>query len=123
MPPIFKINLRRNIGIKPDARIIYYLTDGTLTEPKFFDELFNSTAFINNKDVRIIKCEKTGDDEGVSNCIGLIKLAKKHIENNPSFRNGYDKVLIVFDLDVYINYLPIIIEYIKSEPDLLFAYS
>jgi len=46
MPPIYKINLRRNIGIKPDARNVFYLTDGTVTELRFFDELFNSTNFI-----------------------------------------------------------------------------
>ena len=123
MPPIFKIVLRRNLGSKPDSRILYYLTDGTLTEVRFFDELFNSTNFVSNKDIRIVKCEKTGDDEGVSNGLGLIKLAKKYIESNPSFRKGYDKVLVVFDLDVYKNNLNDIINAIHNEKDILFGYT
>ena len=123
MPPIFKINLKRNSGSRPDARKIHYLTDGTVTEVKFFDALFNSTNYITNKNIRLIKCEKTGDDEGVSNGIGLIKLAKNYIQNSNDFIKGYDKVLIIFDLDVYQNNYDEIIRYIKEEDDIIFSYS
>ena len=123
MPPIFKISLKRNIGIRPDARQIFYLSDGVLTEVKFFDSLFNETQIINNPNVRFVKCEKTGGDEGVSDGLGLLKLAKQYIQNSKDFRKGYDKVMIVFDLDTYINNLTLITESIRESDDIIFAYS
>ena len=123
MPPIYKINLKRNIGVRPDARQVFYLSDGVLTEVKFFDSLFNETQIINNLNVRLVKCEKTGGDEGVSDGLGLLRLAKQYIQNSKDFRIGYDKVMIVFDLDTYINNLDLIAEAIKENDDIIFAYS
>lgn len=123
MPPIFKVNLKRNLGIRPDARQIFYLSDGVLTEVKFFDSLFNETQIINSPNVRFVKCEKTGGDEGVSDGLGLLRLAKQYIQNSKDFRKGYDKVMIVFDLDTYISNLSLIIQAINENNDIIFAYS
>lgn len=124
MPPLYKINLRRNVGNRSDSRNIYYLTEGTVSEMNFFDALFNFTNYFNNKGVNLIKCEKTGNDEGVSNFNGLIKLAKKYIESSKDFKIGYDKVLIVFDLDTYINNLQEVIDLIECNKDnIIFGYT
>ena len=122
MPPIYERHLRRNTSSRHDAINIYYLTDGVVSEVKFFDALFNYTDFINNKDYRFIRCEKTGTDSGISNGLGLVKLARKYIKTNPKFKEGKDKVLIVFDLDVYSSDLSMVIESIEKERDILFAY-
>lgn len=123
VPPINSFPLKRNLGTRSDSRNIYYLTDGTVTEQKYFVELFNNVDAIKNRNVRLIKCEKSGDDEGVSDLLSLIKLAKKHIETNKSFKKGFDKILIISDLDVFNSNHLDVEKAIIENPDIIFAYS
>ena len=116
MPPIYKTNLKRNIGSKPDARKIYYLLEGKVTEPSFFDQLFENTNFLDTKEIRIVKCDKTEDDRGASNCLSMVELTKKYLKNKKDFKNGYD-------MDVYKKDLSKIIEIVKKEKDILFGFS
>lgn len=123
MPPIYKTNLKRNVGSKADARKIYYLLEGNVTEPSFFDNLFEHTNFIDTKEIRIIKCDKTDNDKGATNCLSMIKLAKNYLENTKDFKKDYDKVLIVFDLDVYKGRLSELTQIVKKEKDIIFGFS
>ncbi|MCR5309078.1 MAG: RloB family protein, partial [Bacilli bacterium] len=123
MPPICKTNLKRNIGSKANARKIYYLLEGNVTEPRFFDELFEKTNFVDSKEIRIIKCEKTKNDRGASNCLSMIELAKNYLKNKKDFKKGYDKILIVFDLDIYKKDLSRLINCVREEKDVIFGFS
>lgn len=95
--------LRRKVGNKKDARIIYLLYEGKNTEPLFINSFIENSTFFDSKKIRFTHLEKTLNDNGVTNVKQLIELAKNYKRNKNGFRNSYDKVLIVFDLDVFKN--------------------
>lgn len=125
MPPINTILLKRNSGCRPNARKIYFLSEGYNTEPKFFTTLFNSLVYFQNKNLKFVKCEKTGTDEGVTDLEGLINIARKYIASEKDkFVPNFDKFIIFFDLDVFKGNIEKVKEIIKREQDnFIFAFT
>ncbi len=102
MSPLEYHTLKRKITNKKDARSVYLLYEGQNTEPLFIAPFIENSNYIDSREIRFIQFEKTDSDFGVTNLPQLIKLAKKFKQKN-TFRNGYDKIIIFFDLDVYKN--------------------
>ncbi len=102
MCPLEYHTLKRKITNKKDARSVYLLYEGKNTEPLFIAPFIENSNYIDSREIRFIQFEKTDSDVGVTNLPQLIKLAKK-FKQNSTFRKGYDKIIIFFDLDVYKN--------------------
>lgn len=100
------------------------MSEGYNTEPRFFTSLFNSVDYFQNENLIFQRCEKTGYDEGVTNLNGLIKIAKKYINQQKSYRLGYDKFIIFFDLDTYVADLSKVKQIIlDNQNEFIFAFS
>lgn len=86
-------------------RKYYILYEGINTEKWYFEELINLRKELKIKStIDLIPLEKYDNDTGSSNPIKLIELANKtkndYIE---SFDKERDKIIIVFDVDIYKN--------------------
>ena len=114
MVPVDLSTIRRQIGERPDARKIFILSEGTNTEPGFLEKVLTNASYIANDAVTFFKVNKTENDFGVTDFDGLLRLANSVIENKDNhFRKRKDKVMLIFDLDVY--YAKNNIEYIKQK--------
>lgn len=114
MVPIDLSTIRREIGERPDARKIFILSEGANTEPGFLEKVLTNATYIKNDSVTFIKVNKTENDRGVTDFDGLLRLANSVIDNRDNhFKKRKDKVMLVFDLDVY--YARDNIEYIKRK--------
>lgn len=114
MVPINLSTIRRQIGERPDARKIFILSEGTQTEPGFLEKVLTNASYIKNDTVTFIKVNKTENDKGVTDFDGLLRLANSVIDNKDNhFNKKKDKVMLVFDLDVY--YSKGNIDYIKQK--------
>ena len=99
VPPLTEHLLKRSVGKRPDNRNIYFLYEGKVTEKEFIEGIINRTDFFTNKEINLKEFFKTGNDQGVTQVEGLVSLAKNFIKDS-QFKNGFDKIVIVFDLDV-----------------------
>lgn len=81
----------------------YVLCEGQNTEIFYFDSICNNRKLLGiSPEVEIIPLEKTGVDRSSSNPKKLIELADKFIcEKADDFDSKLDKIIIVFDLDIY----------------------
>ena len=114
MVPIDLSTIRREIGERPDARKIFILSEGANTEPGFLEKVLTNATYIRNDGVTFIKVNKTENDRGVTDFDGLLRLAYSVINNRENhFKKRKDKVMLVFDLDVY--YARNNVEYIKHK--------
>lgn len=124
MIPLEGRSIKRKVGEKKDARIIHLLYEGQNTEPLFINSFIKNSTYFDSKKIRFVYFEKTENDCGVTNIKQLIELAKKYKKNNKSFRKSYDKILIVFDLDVFKNNQNEINEIlIHIDNDIILAYT
>lgn len=127
VPTEFK-KIKRDISERPDANNFFILCEGENTEPEFITKILRNADFIKNDGVSFEKVTKTENDRGVSNFDGLIKLANEVIENakrENKYHKG-DKVLVVFDLDVYYKtdkVQHIIDEMNKNKDKMIFAFT
>lgn len=86
-------------------RKYYFICEGKNTEVWYFKKLIDirkSLGIHPQIDIRLM--EKTGEDESISNPKALIEFAekqKKIMEND--FDMNHDKMIIVFDADIYKN--------------------
>lgn len=114
MVPTDLSTIKRTIGELPDARKIFILSEGANTEPGFLEKVLTNATYISNKGVTFIKVNKTENDKGVTDFDGLLKLAYTVINNKENhFNKRKDKLMLVFDLDVY--YARNNIDYIKQK--------
>ena len=85
-------------------RKYYFLCEGENTERWYFTQLINNQKLLNlhpSIDVRFI--EKTEDDAHGSNPRRLLITADRMSEEIKAFDVDYDKIIIVFDIDIYKN--------------------
>lgn len=114
MVPLNLSTVERLVGERPDARRVFILSEGTNTEPEFLEKVLTNASYITNKSVRFVKVNKIGNDVGVTDFDGLLSLAYSIIDNKENhFNKRYDKVMLIFDLDVY--YARNKIDYIKEQ--------
>lgn len=91
---------------KNGLRTIFLLYEGQNTEKYLINPLLSSNSIVKDGKMRFRPIEKEGNDRGITNPISLVNYAKKFIKKeiaNGNFLSGRDKVLIVFDLDVFNN--------------------
>ena len=108
MPPFRSVTLKEleRDFYDEDPRIIHLLYEGQNTEHLVINPLLSSNSIITHSHVRFKQIEKTGKDTGVTTPELLIENANKKIDElamSGEFRLGKDKVLVVFDLDVFEN--------------------
>lgn len=86
-------------------RKYYFICEGQNTEKYYFQRLIDLRKQLNiSPSIDIIFLEKTGEHIGCSNPKSLIELADDFIENNiDEFDIEFDKIILVFDLDIYEN--------------------
>ena len=81
----------------------YVLCEGQNTEMFYFGRICNNRKLLGiSPEVEIIPLEKTGEDRSSSDPKKLIELADRFIEEKADeFDSKLDKIIIVFDLDIY----------------------
>lgn len=86
-------------------RKYYFICEGQNTEKYYFKRLIDLRKQLNiSPFIDIIFLEKTGKDIGSSNPKSLIALADDFIKKNKyKFDVNFDKIILVFDLDIYEN--------------------
>lgn len=86
-------------------RKYYFICEGQNTEKYYFKRLIDLRKQLNiSPFIDIIFLEKTGKDIGSSNPKSLIALADDFIKKNKNkFDVNFDKIILVFDLDIYEN--------------------
>lgn len=128
MPPYRLSDIRRRVNSLPDAKKVFVLCEGTNTEPELMKKILSNSSFFGaDESIRFIAVEKTGRDVGTTDLKGLIRLADSIISDADNhFNQGEDKVLVIFDLDVYarkhsIPEIKAIIE--EHKRNMIFAYT
>lgn len=127
IPPHKLFDFKRPVSILPDARKVFVLCEGTNTEPAFLEKILNNSSIGLNGSINFIGVEKTGNDKGVTDLNGLIRLANQVIGDKQNhFDKKMDKVLLFFDLDVYaaknsISEIKALIE--ANKKHIIFAYT
>ena len=117
-------SLKRKIGNKLDARVIYFLYEGKNTEPLFIAPFIENSNYINSQEICFKQFSKTENDEGRTSVEQLVKLAFSYKDNHDNFKKNYDKIIIVFDLDVYKNNQLRMNNIISlGDKDIIFAYT
>lgn len=102
MVPIDLSTIKRQVGERPDARKVFILSEGANTEPGFLEKVLTNASYIKNEEVTFIKVNKTENDKGVTDFNGLLRLADVVMnDKNNHFNKRKDKIMLVFDLDVY----------------------
>lgn len=86
-------------------RKYFFLCEGENTERYYFEKLIDSKKELNiSSNVYLEFLEKTENDKGKSAPKCLIELADKFIKDNKeNFDAKFDKIVLVFDLDIYEN--------------------
>ncbi len=96
--------LKRTKDTKEENRFIYLLYEGVVTEPYFIEPFIKYSSFFNKtNDIVFKKVVKLYNDKGASNIKSLTKIAKEEIVDSLPFNKKKDKVLFIFDLDIYKN--------------------
>ncbi len=96
--------LKRTKDTKNENRFIYLLFEGVVTEPYFIYPFIKYSSFFKDtKDIVFKKVIKINNDKGASNIKTLSKIAKEEIVDTLPFNKKKDKVLFIFDLDIYLN--------------------
>ena len=96
--------LKRNKNYKDEYRFIYLFFEGVVTEPYFILPFIKYSSFFkDNNNIIFKKIIKLNKDKGVSNIKSMTRVAKKEIVDTLPFNKKYDKVLFIFDLDIYKN--------------------
>lgn len=86
-------------------RHYYFICEGKNTEQWYFEKLIDirKELFIHS-DIKLIYLEKTEKDENLSNPTQLIDFADQQKTNGAiSFDPNFDKMVVVFDADVFEN--------------------
>ena len=96
---------QNDIERKDPYRRYLFLCEGTKTEVNYIKGVIDNKKALNIKpgiDIDIL--EKTESDEGKSSPELLIQLADDYKSKTiPNFDKKFDRIVIVFDLDIYIN--------------------
>lgn len=96
--------LKRTKDTKNENRFIYLLFEGIITEPYFIYPFIKYSSFFKDTtDIVFKKVNKVNNDKGASNIKTLSKIAKEEIVDKLIFNKRRDKVLFIFDLDIYLN--------------------
>lgn len=96
--------LKRTKDTKNENRFIYLLFEGLVTEPYFIYPFIKYSSFFKDtNDIIFKKVIKINNDKGASNIKTLSKIAKEEIVDVLPFNKKKDKVLFIFDLDIYLN--------------------
>lgn len=103
MPPFLAIDYRRNKKDKKDKISLFFLFEGSKTEPTFFKSLIDNSSIFDERKYNIKIVDKTSTDSGITNIKKMIEKSFKDIVRKEGFRSGYDKILIFFDLDIFKN--------------------
>lgn len=82
---------------------VYFLFEGANSEPYLLGKLLDCIKDFLYGKVNVVLIRKTKEDTGCTTPEKLVKLAKEKILTKEKFAHGYDKVIIVFDLDIYNN--------------------
>ena len=107
MVPPYRIeaDLKKHLS-KNGLRTIFLLYEGQNTEKYLINPLLSSNSIVKKGKIRFRPITKEENDVGVTNPFSLVRYAKRFIKNetaNGNFLSGRDKVMIVFDLDVFNN--------------------
>ena len=97
-------NVREAEDEERDLYKTYYLIcEGENTEKFYFEKIINIRKELGiASNIRITYLEKIDEDRTASNPKKLIELAEKYIaEHEDSFDTELDKIILVFDLDIY----------------------
>lgn len=86
-------------------RHYYFICEGRNTEKWYFEKLIDIRKELSiHADIELVYLEKTGKDENLSNPTQLIEFAGKQKTNGSiSFDSKFDKMVVVFDADVFEN--------------------
>lgn len=86
-------------------RCYYLICEGSNTERWYFEEFINLKKELGiNGSINVVYLEKTGEDETKSYAKDLVSLAETHKSCvDSTFDANRDKMIIVFDADIYEN--------------------
>lgn len=108
MPPLKPYdgwNIRHSDTIDPinPYKKYFVVCEGAIAEVYYFKKLNENRRDLGiMSNVEIVPLKKTKEDKDASDPVSLIKLAKK-FKNDERFDKEYDKIIIVFDYDIYQN--------------------
>ena len=90
-------------GTREPYNRYYILCEGENTEKYYFQQIINIKKLLGiSPTIEIKHLEKTGSDRSTSDPKSLIKMADDFIsEKEDDFNAELDKIIIVFDLDIY----------------------
>lgn len=93
-----------DVQIEP-YRHYYFICEGRNTEKWYFEKFIDIRKELSiHSDIEIVYLEKTDEDENLSNPTQLIDFAdQQKINGSISFDNKFDKMIVVFDADVFEN--------------------
>lgn len=108
-------------------RTIFLLYEGLNTEKYLINPLLSSNSIVKKGKMRFRPITKEDNDVGITNPFSLVKYAKHFIKNEinkGNFLSGRDKVMIVFDLDVFNNNQSQMDKLLKNKTnDMIFCYT
>lgn len=95
-------NTRKSARRQPYRRY-YFVCEGRNTERWYFERFIDVRKLLGIKqEIELILLVKTGDTANYSNPKSLIRLAEKFkSQNKSSFDRKHDKMVLVFDADIY----------------------
>ena len=102
----YSINELKRKVCRDNPRKVFLLYEGLNTETYLINPLLSSNSIVRSQHIIFKSIEKQDNDKGITDPLSLIKYAKKFISNEiakKNFSTGRDKVMIVFDLDVFHN--------------------
>lgn len=109
MPPLKpssnwnKRNPSQQIKKEPNKKF-FFICEGLFTEKIYFDYLFSIRKKLKiNNNIELIYLNKTEEHKGYSQPHKLLELAEEELIKNKNYNSKFDKVVIVFDLDVFKN--------------------
>ena len=105
VPPYSIETLKRKVTGKDPIKI-FLLYEGENTERFLINPLLSSNTIVTTKNIVFKPIIKEGNDRGITDPLSLVRYAIKFIKKeiqNKNFSSGRDKVMVVFDLDVFHN--------------------
>ncbi len=84
-------------------RCYYFMCEGQNTERFYIEGLINNRKALGiAPNIKIAHLEKTGKDKSSSTPKKLLELVDDYFKKNKGkFRKNFDKIILVFDLDIY----------------------
>lgn len=110
-----------------NPRKIFLLYEGMVTEEYLINPLLSSNSIVRSNNIIFRKIEKLEGDTGITGPFALVKYARKivvELTEKKMFAPGRDKIMIVFDLDVFKNNQDKMDELLSQKTsDMIFCYT